>query len=311
MKKIYYSLALLVFFIGLMAVIIHFGIRARAINILKPSYFSTPEEIGAVIFRRFYSEISADKLLVIGVPAKSSYHHNIVAGLLRVATHEGKAFDILIADPRLSLAESLPTQLTVIPLSINGEDLGDAGALIKSLLAQEKRILVYTFSTMSSHLLAGNTIAQLEKSLKRPIFSITTSQLSLRNDQEYSLEPPCVGSGRDETGTADLGCIILQTSRSYYRRNFDPTRYVAVIDQHGRSDYLLLSSGPKDLVSHSAESWVPVVNSAGAGPPTAEITPEKKSKKKNNKYYDGSKLGIKGGSTTEIDPNEQVEEDVN
>ncbi len=293
-----------------MSLIVHFGIKARPVNILKPSYFSTPEEIGAVIFRRFYSEISADKLLVLGVPAKSVFHHNIVAGLLRVAAHEGKAFDVLITDPRLPQSESLPPQLTIIPLSINGEELGDAGALIKSLLAQDKRILVYTYSTMSSHLLAGNTIAQLEKTLHRPVFSITTSQLSLRNDQEYGLEPPCVGSARDETGTADLGCIILQTSRSYYRRNLDPTRYVAVIDQHGRNDYLLLSSGPKGLANH-AEVPQPIVNSAGAGAPTAELPPEKKEKKKRNKYYDGSKLGSKSGSTTEIDPNEQVEEDVN
>lgn len=310
MKKLYYSLILLVFFGILMALIVHYGIKARAINILKPSYFSTPEEIGAVIFRRFYSEISSDKLLVIGVPAKSVFHHNIVAGLLRVAAHEGKAFDVLFTDPRLPQSEALPPQLKVIPLSINGEDLGDAGALIKSLLAQDKRILVYTYSTMSSHLLAGNTIAQLEKSLKRPVFSITTSQLSLRNDQEYSLEPPCVGSARDETGTADLGCIILQTSRSYYRRNLDPTRYVAVIDQHGRSDYLLLSSGPKDLNSR-AETLSPIINSAGAGQPTVDVPPEKKTNKRKNKYYDGSKLSPRGGSTTEIDPNEQVEEDVN
>ncbi len=311
MKKIYYSLILVAFFIGLMTVIIHFGVKARPINILKPSYFSTPDEIGAVIFRRFYSELAAEKLLVIGVPAKSVFHQNIVAGLIRVANHEGKPFDVLITDPRLAQPESLPTTLTVIPLSINGEELGDAGALIKSLLAQEKHILVYTYSTMSSHLLAGNTIAQLEKILKRPVFSITTSQLSLRNDEEYSLEPPCVGSARDETGTADLGCIILQTSRSYYRRNLDPTRYVAVIDQHGRSDYLLLSSGPKDLINH-AETPTPVVNSAGAGPPTDEIVvPDKKSKKKNSKYYDGSMLGSKNGTTTVIDPNEQVEEDVN
>lgn len=306
MKKIYFSLALVVFFGVLMTLIFQFGLKPSAINIMKPSYFSTPEEIGAVIFRRFYSEISSEKLLMIGVPAKSVFHQNIVAGLIRVAAHEGKAFDVMITDPRLSQPESLPPQLTIIPLSMNGEEMNDALALIKSLLAQEKHILIYTYSTMSSHLLAGNTVSLLEKTLKRPVFAITTSQLSLRNDQEYSLEPPCVGAARDETGTADLGCTILQTGRSYYRRNLDSTRYVAVIDQYGRSDFLLLAAGPKEATNHVDET--PAINSVGVGRPTAEIIPDKKPK--NKKYYDG---GGKSGSatTTEIDPNEQVEEDVN
>ncbi len=307
MKKIYYSVGLIAFFGVLMTLIVQFGIKARAINIMKPSYFSTPEEIGAVIFRRFYSEIASEKLLVIGVPAKSAFHQNIVAGLIRVAAHEGKAFDVLITDPRLPQPESLPPALTIIPLSINGEDMSDALALIKSLLAQEKHIIIYTYSTMSSHLLVGNTVARLEKTLKRPVFAITTSQLSLRNDQEYSLEPPCVGAARDETGTADLGCTILQTGRSYYRRNLDSTRYVAVIDQYGRSDFLLLAAGPKEATIHTDET--PVVNSLGVGPPTADLVPEKKQKSK--KYYDGSHVKNNSGTTTEIDPNEQVEEDVN
>src|SRR5258708_31842499 len=101
MKKLYYSLGLLLFFGVIMSLIVSYGIKGRPINILKPSYFSTPEEIGAVIFRRFYAEIGAEKVLVFGVPAKTSFHQSILAGLIRVAAHEGKAFDVLITDPRL------------------------------------------------------------------------------------------------------------------------------------------------------------------------------------------------------------------
>ncbi len=311
MKKLYFSLGLVGFFVCIMALIVKFGIKGRPINILKPSYFSTPDEIGAVIFRRFYSELSAEKLLVFGVPAKTSYHQNILAGLIRVAAHEGKPFDVLIVDPRLPQPEALPT-ITIIPLAMNGEELGDASALIKSLMAQQKHVLVYTYSTMSSHLLMGNTIAQLEKNLKQPIFAITTSQLSLRNSEEYNLDPPCVGSGRDDTGTADLGCVVLQTSRSYYHRNLDGTRYVAVIDQHGRSDFLLLTSGPKDL---SSKAETPATGNLLKSPDSTPlpIDPAASKKPKKSKYYDGSQIELKQNSdaTTVIDPNEKVEEDYN
>jgi hypothetical protein len=310
MKKIYFSIALLAFFGCMMALIIKFGIKGRAINILKPSYFSTPDEIGAVIFRRFYSELGTEKLLVFGVPAKTTYHQNILAGLIRVAAHEGKAFDVLILDPRLPAPESLPP-ITIIPMSMNGEDLGDAGKLIRSFMAQQKHVIVYTYSTMSSHLLQGNSVFKLEKDLKQPVFSITTSQLSLRNSEEYDLDPPCVGAGQDSTGTADLGCVILQTSRSYYRRNLDATRYVAVIDQHGRSDFLLLTSGPKDLTSKAeTPATKDLLNSQDS--PLKPADPNAKKPKK-SKYYDGSQLEIKTNSdaTTVIDPNEKVEEDYN
>lgn len=314
MKKVYFSAVITLLFVVAFA-IFKFGLKPRTISIMKPSYFSNPEEIGTVIFRRFYVELGKEKLVVFGVPAKASYQHHILEGLIKVAAHDGHPFDILVTDPRLLQPTSFPG-LNIIPLSLNGEDLKDVVKLLQSSMAQQKHILVYTYSTMSSHLVRSNVIHKLERNLKQSIFSITSAPMSLAYDQEYALEPPCVGASRDDTGTADLGCKILQTSRMFYHRHFDPTRYIASIDQHGRTDYLLLSTGPKDL-QNKAEAMTPedLSKSSAFEGQNTNYSQEQNSgkKKKSPKYYDGSTLELrsKESTTTIIDPHEAVEEDVN
>jgi hypothetical protein len=59
----------------------------------------------------------------------------------------------------------------------------------------------------------------------------------------------CVGSERDGTGLAPLGCAILLAGRHYYRKNVPQDRFVAVMnspkpDKYYENDYLLLVSTP-------------------------------------------------------------------
>ncbi|MES2855096.1 MAG: hypothetical protein V4692_04495, partial [Bdellovibrionota bacterium] len=81
--------------------------------------------------------------------------------------------------------------------------------VLKRVEAEGKRVLVYLPSVFSAHVLKGNTINRIEAELGSPLFAITIGPLALRYDQEFLVDPACVGSERDMNGTSALGCAYL------------------------------------------------------------------------------------------------------
>jgi hypothetical protein len=227
-----------------------FGYQPAPVRIMKPSYFSNASEIGAVVYRRFYSPIEEQKLVVMGVPPQPAWHREIVRGFLETAAGEKRPFELVIAEtqmPALDLAGLPPMELIQIPMNTQTQaELIDA---IREARAAGKKTLIYTASVFSTHLLPGNPILRYEQATGDRLFSITTGPLALQAVQEHVVTPSCVGSERDGTGMAPLGCTILQAGRYYYRKNIPQDRFVAVMnspkpDKYYDNDYLLLVSYP-------------------------------------------------------------------
>jgi hypothetical protein len=113
-------------------------------------------------------------------------------------------------------------------------------------------------------------VLRLEKTLGHPLFSISTGPLSLANDQEYLVDPPCVGSERDNEGVSDLGCATLSAGRPFYKEMMkanhsdkenaktkpdNQKRWVAIMNQPTQSeDYLLMISYPGQDHGNAAEN---------------------------------------------------------
>jgi hypothetical protein len=115
---------------------------------------------------------------------------------------------------------------------------------IQRAAKEGKRALVYLPSIFSTHLLKGNVINRLEASTGQTFLTITASPLALKSDQEFLVDPPCVGVERDANGTADLGCVVLQSSRRTYRKKLPTDRFVAIMNSPHREDYLLMVASP-------------------------------------------------------------------
>lgn len=245
MKKLYFFLIFAILAGGIF-LILKFGTKPQPVGIMKPSYFTAPHEIGAVVFRRFYVPIEDQRLVVFGVPMQPQWHHDIIRGFLGAAEAEKRPFDVLIFDeamPSFTIENHPNIERLTVPL--NSSTQGELVDLLEDLRARNKRALLVTASVFSTHILAGNPINRFEAMTGERVFSITSAPLALRPDQEHLVDPPCIGSVRDQNGTSDLGCAILSAGRRLYRKNIAQDRYVAIMQQNGAHlDYLLLISAP-------------------------------------------------------------------
>jgi hypothetical protein len=241
-KKRYIFVMILV--IGLsVAAVLRFGINPRPVDLMKPSFFKEPREIGAVTYRRLYDPLGRENLIVFGVTPAEPSHRQIIEGFLLTAAAENRPIHVVLKEPQLE-ALSAPAGTEVIEQQFNSEPAALVEQ-VRSYTSQGKRVLIYTASTLSSHMVPNNPVQRFEALWGKPVFAISTVGIALSAGQETRVDPPCVGSERDGQGTAKLGCAALLKTRALYRKRLDESRFVALMDQRGRSDLLMFVYVPR------------------------------------------------------------------
>ncbi|RYZ63974.1 MAG: hypothetical protein EOP05_22740 [Proteobacteria bacterium] len=217
--RLYLPAMVLVITIG-MFFVLKFGYAKTPPIIIKPSHFSGPAEMGEVVFRRFYMPIKEAKLIAFGIPPQPAWHREILQAFLRSAKREGVPFEVIIAEeqmPSLDLKDLEGLEVVKVPTNS-----GTKSEVIDEINKHAgKQVLLYLPSVFSTHLLKSSPIFQLEQLLGRKIFSFTTGPLALAADQEFIIDPPCLGAERDSGGTSELGCEILRAGRGFYRKKVE------------------------------------------------------------------------------------------
>lgn len=253
------------------------GYRPAPKKIMKPSFFDKPEEIGVVTLKHFYAPLADESVVVLGVPSNRDWAAPLVSGFMLAAQQNARAFTQVIVEQQLQddlLAEIKKVVPTAKGIETNSADLTALTEIVSkvqgskpadSSQAPTERLLIVVPNLYSTHLLAGNLVQRLEASLAasstsgssdgarppRGLFSITVSPLALEPAQEKELDPICIGSERDGSGTADLGCAILQAGRYFYRKRIldnEPRareRYIAIMQSQQPLDYMLMVREPR------------------------------------------------------------------
>lgn len=265
-----YIPALMLILTGGMFFVLKFGYTPVPPVVMTLSYFDQPAEIGAVVFRRFYEPIREAKTIVFGIPLEPDFHREVLRGFLATAEQTGVHFDTIIAEQQMpDLAGVAPTT-KVIRVVSNSDTQAE---LIDALTIEEAtghRTLIYLPTVFSTHTLKGNPIHRLETAIAHKIVSFSAAGLPLANDQEYVVDPSCVGTERDSTGTSDLGCAILMAARPFYKtmvkqnasdkenakeKPDNQRRWVAIMNQPTQGeDYLLMISSPGQNKGATAQS---------------------------------------------------------
>lgn len=242
------------------------GYRPAPTKIMKPSFFNNPAEIGAVVLKHFYAPLESESVVVLGVPYNRDWSTDLISGFIRAATQNSRSFSHAVVEQKLpdelraELKKHLPT---TIEIDTNQADLTPLTNAIANAQQTKQRLLVIVPNLYSTHLLEGNLMRRLEAAVfaeadkTKPIvgrlFSISAAPLALEAAQEKELDPICIGSERDGSGTADFGCAILQASRYFYRKRIldkSPdarSRFVAIMQAPKPGDYLLMVREPSTV----------------------------------------------------------------
>jgi hypothetical protein len=243
-KWLYGFLILSITTVGI-ALILKFGYEPAPVVVMSPTEFNDPAAIGAALVRRFYSPIAQDRVAVFGVPPQPEWHREIIHGFMLAAAAEKVPFDVVIAEtqmPPLSLVGLPPTEVITLPL--NSPVTAELIDKVRELKAAGKRVLIYSASIFTTHILAGNVINRYEQATGEHLLAISSGPLALRSEREYLIDPPCVGSERDKDGTAVLGCAFLKAGRMTYRKRVPMEKFVGIMNSTFPNDYLLMVSEP-------------------------------------------------------------------
>ncbi len=246
------------------ALTIKYGYRPAPARIMKPSFFEKPEQIGAVAMKRFYAQLASEFVVVLGLPANREWSAEVAKGFVQAAFENQRAPMEIIIEAKMpdSFKATVMSQANGVPvreIETNTQDMAGLAESVSKALAMKQRLLLVLPNLYSSHLLEGNPINRLEAMIEIPgrkegmaagLFTITVGPLALEASQESEIDPICMGSERDGSGTAALGCAILMAGRPFYRKRVldsQPdarSRFVAIMQSPLPKDYLLLVRTP-------------------------------------------------------------------
>jgi hypothetical protein len=251
------------------------GVSHRPQGLMKPSFFASTEELGQVVYRRLFPELHERSFAAIGLPPNREDWAAFVAGFLLEAAQVDLPYAKLVMEEGLDsipLPPEVAESLVVSSFRTNGETRAALVDLLADAQAKKERVLIVTVSTFTARLLGSVPIQKLidEMALSGgPDFAnsmqtITLGPMSLEPDQEFVIDPPCVGTQRDQHGTSRLGCALLQASRSAYRRlRREPVpadKYTAVMELHHDSRDILVAIAPPGQVDLERPKLAPPGN---------------------------------------------------
>ncbi len=267
------AFGLVTMMVGVVATLLY-GYRPAPVRIMKPSFFETPDQIGAVALKRFYVPLAKEKIVVLGLPTNRDWAAPIATGFMIAASQNSRKFTRVIIDDKMPVEtrdQIRAVAPNLIELNTNTGTLAELTDALNAGLAANELILVIVPNLYSTHLLPGNAISRLEQIMatggvadgvpkdaasvgsSASLFSLTVGPLALEASQEKELDPICMGSERDGSGTADLGCAIAQAGRYFYRKRIldkEPNardRFTAIMQSPKANDFLLLVRQPQNF----------------------------------------------------------------
>ena len=225
------------------------GVHVRPIGLMKPSFFDQPSAIGVSVFERLYPDLETQETVVWGSQPGAAWYEEAAIGFIERAKETGLAFKVLYIDrdipaPKfLEWAQASGITTELISFNNSEEHMADLAARLK----RGQRPFIYTAGMHASSQLFGNAMSRFKLHLKLPAYAIIAAPLARNFGEEDKVEPRCVGLANDQQGTRDLGCFLMQASRSIYRKkNIPLDRYTAIMNQDPYSKDVVLQIAPPE-----------------------------------------------------------------
>lgn len=227
---------------------IRYGLRPKPIPLMKPTHFSSLEEVGVVTFRRMFQPIRSEKVLVLGYEPKKPESILVWQGLIKAARESG----VKIQGVYYLGEEKLPSYFD--RFSVRNFDVNQIESLQQELIRSRRRNGIFVFivpRNEATHLRADSFTKRLEASALGPVLSISQLPLVLDTEQQEELAAACreLGETNDESR---LQCIMFKYAKAQWRRKIDPEHIQGAIERYGLKEYLLFIHIPSEQTSEEA-----------------------------------------------------------
>lgn len=223
------------------------GDSQRTVPKIKPSYFSSSEEIVQAVLQRLHLEIGQKKYFWIGYEPEKIHQLNLSAQLMKGLEKVHGPFDQIILDQELGLTSEqikLFGSPLIVPIKVDFENLAET---LKASAAH-KKTLVITAAIYSTSLIQQNPATKIFELIQVRPMTFSIGHFSVTSEDEKNNLFKC--DTEDRTGTSPWGCAVLNKARSVRRRinmeklKASPAPIMGLMDLTGESDYMILMGKP-------------------------------------------------------------------
>lgn len=208
----------------------------KFVTLFKPSGFSRPQEVGAVVKRRLFIELNRSKITVIGIEAYERSHWEAVQGFLEVMKAEktpDQPEPLVIIDEAVKVDPQF-IDAPIMSFKLNFDDL------VSKLKSAQQPVLLITSTLYSSHLMHNGFVQLLEEQMQTPVMSLTWLQMARTPEGEAHLKISCVGAREEGATYGQLGCLARTQSRRIQNSKKPITdSVVSMMEQTGLNDYII------------------------------------------------------------------------
>lgn len=236
LKRIYWTVLGLVCLAGIGAMV-YLGIQPRPIEKISLSKFDNPKIMANAVLLRLRQELQLSPVIVIGVQPQHIEQLEVLREFLNNNREdESLAFQKIYRDS--SVNSDLFPEAEVVHFQ---DEFANRLEEIKSFLDKSQRVLIIAPTTFTAQVIPSSLTFFLNKNLtvKQKALSLSMIDFPRNREEEKNFEFPCVVEGVDQSGLGPFGCLLLQSSRSKYRKRFQQGEKIGFVNQIGQSDYLI------------------------------------------------------------------------
>lgn len=209
---------------------------------IRITYFKDINEYATTIEQLLHSEIGQQKYFWIGYEPEKENQIQLTNLLKKEIEKQNGAFDIVIVDKELALAEEQKSFFAMTHYIPVKENYNEIAEMIKA--NKDKKILVITAAVYSSNLIENNSHKKVNDLTQTKPLVLSLGFFPAMAEEERFNVFKC--DTEDKTGTAPWGCTVINKSRAIRRRidleklKGTPSPVIGLVDATGDADYMIL-----------------------------------------------------------------------
>lgn len=216
---------------------IRYGLRPKPIPVLNATEFAEAPQIGAVIYKGLRQEIRFEGVLLLGSTSELQEYEEIWTGLLKTAAADQVQISALFQHEELKVPQMHGEWETIM---FNNQMIqsGKLLSLVKARIEAGKLVVIHAPSLVVSHLINDSLSRQLDQELKRPVLALSTLSLSLKPEEQNSLQVQCLSAGENDNSMR-IECAKARVGKILLKKKMTEGKIWAVMERHGLKEYLI------------------------------------------------------------------------
>jgi len=216
---------------------IKWGLKPKPIPQINPTQFASPEEAGALLYRRFHPILRQEKMVVLGSAPWVRDYERVWNGFLAAAREDKRKIDTLYEDPALRpIKDFLGMKRQPLAWPSLSPELAED---LKKHLQFGRLIVIHTTFNHSSYRAEDSLTKDLEKALRRPWTALSMLTFPVNAAELENLQPPCPDEVAPTTRGDYVACTSVRISRRFMRKKLDPRLNWLASERHGLGDYFV------------------------------------------------------------------------